>query len=632
DGLSVKLGDKLIEKSIEETFDLESLDSVSEEDNPEATIDYEEKNPLADDIAESLRLPPAEEVLRQLSEESEMHLSAAREQAGSDVDSETETSPQNEEIPDADIVETDNSEADEIIDAINVEDTPLPDETSDEIESESTLSEAEPDDEQESRSEAPDEEEIETPEISSRDETGELVSALLEENIEPEVQKSETEQTQYAQTPPEQAKENIEEKTEELEYASETSPNEQQDIETTDSDDNQIKETAAEIMLEETETPKETFFTKIKSQLGRIFSKSQKKEEEELPLLDGDGPVLEQEASEEQIDETAPEEVLQEEEPAAPEPAPEEPVEQKDEIEDDDDDDEALLNEEEFEKLKIKPVQQTIIERTTINTSSVFATIFVILMFVAGGSGLVYKVFFDQSELQVLYSKADKSINSENPEIDKATEYANGYQTTLGANSAKQSESFIAASWANHLRESSGESEKASILLKIFRGQNIRSRVLDEELVKTLIAQCGSAIKTGNTAKAKQYFKEATDILQEGLVLEGQAHSYRKQLAKLGYLLNSQTVTDSLARKDLDSAHAALKGMLSLEKYLTQKEANDIDNITQRTANQLINEAQSAYNKRDYALAAKLAGQALDLTAGNTKAKNILVRARARLK
>lgn len=359
----------------------------------------------------------------------------------------------------------------------------------------------------------------------------------------------------------------------------------------------------------------------LSAKAGYALSRFRKKKKEELPTISVEGPALEP-AFEEQAETVLPEEKVVE---TAPAPAP--AAAQTPET---DDEEEALLPEVELKKQKEHKTKKPISVRTRINASAVFGAILIVLLFVIGAYLLASNIR-ESSGMDRLYGKGAAAALAAKTGPEQAVNYAQQYQALLGADDfSRNSMAYIVSDWAKRLRAEKGNPADTIVLLSVFKKQGLRSSALDEELMTALIEQCAADIKAGRTLNAGEMFTRALQLASEGGMPEAQAYVYKKQLARLGYLLNTQAALESLARKNSDEAYAAMQGLLSIAAYLPAAERKGIQSVAARTAERLVNEGQSAMNTGNAALAEKRAQQALDLNPNSRTALALQKRAAAR--
>jgi hypothetical protein len=355
---------------------------------------------------------------------------------------------------------------------------------------------------------------------------------------------------------------------------------------------------------------------------GAFFSRFKKGKREELPTINVHTPALE---------------TIEEEAIAAPEPATpaEEPAQVSVEPEaaahaGEDDEEEALLSHEEFEKQKLPKIKKPISMQTKINASAIFSALLVAILFLAGVA-LMGNQFISSQKMPRAYKQGAALALKGKIGLDGAFNQAAAYRALSGNNDvAQKTLSYIVADWGKQLRTEGKNPEGDVFLLSLFKKQGIRSASLDGEILTALIEQCAADIKAGRTENANEFFTRAVQIAGEGNIPETVAFVYRKQLARLGYLLNAQAAIESLARKDSDKAFAAAKGLISLDMYLAETERKEISNMAQRTAERLAEDGQAALNKGDTVLAGKRAQQALELNPNSRTALALQKRAAGR--
>lgn len=359
----------------------------------------------------------------------------------------------------------------------------------------------------------------------------------------------------------------------------------------------------------------------LSAKAGYALSRFRKKKKEELPTISVEGPALEP-AFKEQAETVLPEEKVVETAPSPPPAAAQSP--------ETDDEEEALLPEDELKKQKEHKAKKPISVRTRINASAVFGAILIVLLFATGIYLLIYNIR-ESSGMDRLYGKGAAAALAAKTGPEEAVDYAQQYQALLGADDfSRNSMSYIVSDWAKRLRAEKGDPADTIVLLSVFKKQGLRSSALDEELMTALIEQCAADIKAGRTANAGEMFTRALQLASEGGMPEAQAYVYKKQLARLGYLLNTQAALESLARKNSDEAYAAMQGLLSIAAYLPAAERKGIQSVAAKTAERLVNEGQSAMNTGNAALAGKRAQQALDLNPNSRTALALQKRAAAR--
>lgn len=359
----------------------------------------------------------------------------------------------------------------------------------------------------------------------------------------------------------------------------------------------------------------------LSAKAGYALSRFRKKKKEELPTISVEGPALEP-AFEEQAETVLPEEKVVETAPSPPPAAAQTP--------ETDDEEEALLPKDELKKQKEHKAKKPISVRTRINASAFFGTALVLLLFVTGIYLLICNIV-ESSGMDRLYGKGAAAALAAKTGPEETVDYAQQYQALLGADDfSRNSMSYIVSDWAKRLRAEKGDPADAIILLSVFKKQGLRSSALDEELMTALIEKCAADIKAGRTLNAGEMFTRALQLASEGGMPEAQAYVYKKQLARLGYLLNTQAALESLARKNSDEAYAAMQGLLSIAAYLPDAERKGIQRVAAKTAERLVNEGQSAMNTGNAALAEKRAQQALVLNPNSRTALALQKRAAAR--
>ncbi len=188
-----------------------------------------------------------------------------------------------------------------------------------------------------------------------------------------------------------------------------------------------------------------------------------------------------------------------------------------------DEEDEALLSKDEIKKQYGPAHKHTIIERTTVNVSGIFSSIFVVLMLLAGFADLGYRIYTDVylGGLDSLYRGGEKAALSEPTKMDEALTNYLQYRSALpdtGADKNKVS-AYLPVAWSSRLRNEKNKPDDALMLMRLMRREDVRASALDEEFVGALIMKAEQGVSGGG-----EEFEEATSrarqILAEGRVAE----------------------------------------------------------------------------------------------------------------
>jgi hypothetical protein len=202
--------------------------------------------------------------------------------------------------------------------------------------------------------------------------------------------------------------------------------------------------------------------------------------------------------------------------PPAPAPAPASDDEK-------DEEDEALLSKDEIKKQYGPAHKHTIIERTTVNVSGIFSTIFIVIMLLAGFADLGYRIYTDVylGGLDSLYRGGEKAVMSDPVKLDDALTNFLQYRTAMpdaGADKNKVS-AYIPVSWSVKLRNEMNKPDDALMLMRLVRREDVRAAALDEEFVNALIMKAEQGV-SGGGEEFEELTSRARQVLAEGRVAE----------------------------------------------------------------------------------------------------------------
>nr|HPI76787.1 hypothetical protein [bacterium] len=201
-----------------------------------------------------------------------------------------------------------------------------------------------------------------------------------------------------------------------------------------------------------------------------------------------------------------------------------------------DEEDEALLSKDEIKKQYGPAHKHTIIERTTVNVSGIFSSIFVVLMLLAGFADLGYRIYTDVylGGLDSLYKSGEKAAMSEPLKMDDALASFLQYRSALpdtGSDKNKIS-AYLPVAWSFKLRNEKNRPDDALMMIRIIRREDIKTSALDEEFVSALIMKAEQSA-SGGGEEFEEMTSRARQILSEGRVAEPRALSMLDRLDAL---------------------------------------------------------------------------------------------------
>ncbi len=188
-----------------------------------------------------------------------------------------------------------------------------------------------------------------------------------------------------------------------------------------------------------------------------------------------------------------------------------------------DEEDEALLSRDEIKKQYGPAHKHTIIERTTVNVSGIFSSIFVVLMLLAGFADLGYRIYTDVylGGLDSLYRGGEKAALSEPTKMDEALTNYLQYRAALPDMDADKNKisAYLPVAWSSKLRNEKNKPDDALMLMRLMRREDVRAAALDEEFVSALIMKAEQGV-SGGEEEFKETTSRARQILAEGRVAE----------------------------------------------------------------------------------------------------------------
>ncbi len=201
-----------------------------------------------------------------------------------------------------------------------------------------------------------------------------------------------------------------------------------------------------------------------------------------------------------------------------------------------DEEDEEILSRDEIKKQYGPAHKHTIIERTTVNVSGIFSSIFVVLMLLAGFADLGYRIYTDVylGGLDSLYRGGEKAALSEPTKMDEALTNYLQYRSALpdtGADKNKVS-AYLPVAWSSKLRNEKNKLDDALMLMRLMRREDVRASALDEEFVGALIMKAEQGV-SGGGEEFEEMTSRARQILAEGRVAEPVALEMLKKLDAL---------------------------------------------------------------------------------------------------